>query len=669
LRAVGSRGTLGAIAALFPLAEVLGSSDAGRGFGSALTLALANVAPGLVLASLAKNARGDAAHRALLALALSPVCLTAASALLVFGLGLDFASAAQVAYWGSGAALLGAAALPPRASRAAPARAAEPALAALLPALVAAGLAALLLAPAGARFSYHGLLHGGIAAQILSGGIPPDDVSLAGEPLGYYWLYHWLLAVLSQLSGVSILVTAPLLDALALAVHVGAAYRLARRSLAPGAASLAALAVPCAASLGFGISFGAGWALRGWPEGLLFFPVSIHKLAWYAGDPRLLSIAAKFLNVSAFPLGLALWALLLDELAPDGERRPEPAVVFAALSGLVLFHAATALVAFPALAAAWIARGPLALRRPRRLLAEHGGMAALFLAALAVTAPYLATTVGASRAVGGLLALRPGELLYNARGVLTQATPLLPILAAGALRLPADRTLRFFWIAAALPLALGLGLSLQDHNQYKGVLVASLPAGACLCRLLGPGLRVRRPGSRALFAATCLLAGASYAATAVGYLESAFRLRRDVAGDGRYLGLPTDPALHQALRWLREHTPREAVVVAPPVHFNRSPVAAVSGRAAFVQTGTIGARAGPEHAPRLALVERLFAPHEPAAPLLGRLAAALDRPLYLLVARSQLPDAYPALVARFDALPDRLDPGFRSADVVVYAVR
>jgi hypothetical protein len=662
---VGSRGALGAIAALFPVAAALGAPGGSRGLAAALTLALASVAPGLALLSVARPA-GDASRAALLSVALSPVVLAAATALLVFGLGLELPRAAQLAWWGSGAALLAAALR--RRGAAPPGPPAEPLLPALGPALLAAGLGAWLLAPAGARFSYHGYLHGGIAAQILSGGIPPDDVSVAGEPLGYYWLYHWLLAVLGELSGLSILVTAPLLDLLAAAVHVGFAYRLVRRFLAPAAASLAALAAPCAASLFFGAAFAAGWAVRGWPEGFVFWPVSIHKLAWLGGDPRLLTVLAKFLNVSAFPLGLALWALLLDELAPDGGRRPSPALVLAALSGLVLFHAATALAVFPALALARLAQGPLA-PSPRRILVEHGALAATFVAALALTAPYLAATVGASRAAGTLLSLRPGELLYNARGILAQATPLLAILPAGLLRARRDPALRFLWVAAALPLALGLVLSLQDRNQYKCVLVASLPAGALLCGLLGPGLRERCRAARALFAATLCLAAASYAATALGYLESAFRWRRDVAGDGPYLALPADPAQEAALRWLRERTSPEAVAVTPPVHFNRSPVAAVSGRAGFVQTGRIGARAGPELAPRLALAQRLFDPREPAAPLLGRLAAALERPLYLLVARSQLPDEYPALVERFDALSDALEPVFRRPDAVVYAVR
>ncbi len=663
-------------AALLPLSVALGALTRSTLVPGFARLAFASVVPGwLILALAGRHGRGDLKATVLRALVLSPLVYAATTLLLRLGLGIEIAASAWLAAWIlcvalAAASLLGFTPAHAGAGSTLPEeRGAESTLLGLAPVVALAATTAVVLVSPGARLSYHGLLHGGIVAQITTGIVPPENPALAGEPIGFYWLYHWLLAAQGELAGLSILETSPLLDGISLVVYVGASQRLLRRFLSPPGAALGALAAGFAGNLLFPLVF-AVELLRLGPPPDFFWPFELLERGVVAGDPRLATLFGKFLNLGGFPLGLALFAVLLDELVPARARRPRALVVFLALAGTVLFHTTTALAAVPALGAAHLATCAGEGRaRLATLMRAVLPMAGVFVAALVATAPYLLSVTAASHGWSPFPPER-AVLAYNASGIAASATPLLAVVLLGVRRAWADPPARFLWIATALLLALGTLLSLPDHNQYKLPLLAALPGGALLCRWLRPDPESAATfPRRTLFAALVGLAVASHAITAAAYLLSGMPGRRDVAGDGGYLAFPTQPELDRALRWLRSNTPAAAVLVSKPVPFNDSPLGVGSGRGAFVLEGGHHTQGNPLYPRRYRLAQRLFSPDGYAGPIATELRAELDRPLYVLLPRSWHPGGFEALVEKLSGSPEAFVEVYRAEGAVIWTIR
>ena len=657
-------------AAALPLSFALGALSGSPTLAGVARLAFASTAPGWLLLALARRAlAADLEATSLRALALSPLVYALATLALRLGAGLDVERSAAGAAW----AICGLLALvslrglrvsrPSARGAAAPGRSAPDALLGLAPLAFFGALAAWVLATPGTRLSYHGLLHAGIVAQLVAGVVPPENPALAGEPIGFYWIYHWLLAVQGELCGLSILETAPTLNGVSLLVYVGASQRILRRFLAPRPALLASFAAGFAGNLGFPLLFAAQVLREGAPAPGTHLPFELLELGLPAGDPRLVTLLAKFLSMSGFPVGLACFAILLDELVPARGRRPQGAIVFLALCGAVLFHTTTALAAIPALGAAWLAAH--ATRDGRTSARAVLPMAGTFVAALVATSPYLASVTVASHAPSPF---PPGReaLAYNLRGLLLGATPLGIVVVLGARRAWGSPTARFLLVATASLLAMGVLLALPDGNQYKLPLLAALPGGTLLF------WSVRESASRfarAVFVAAVGLALASHALTVAAYLRSNMPLWRHVAGDGGFLAFPGQPPLDAALRWLREHTPPDAVVLARPIPFGESPISAGSGRNDFVLEGGHQTLGSPRYLPRYGLAQRLLAPEGFASPLAAPLRAELARPLYVLVVRSDAPGAFDAIVAKLDRAPESFEPVYRTEGAAIYRLR
>jgi hypothetical protein len=511
-------------------------------------------------------------------------------------------------------------------------------------------------------------------AQLANGVLPPENPALAGEPIGFYWIYHWLLATQAALAGGSLLEASPVLNLVALAVYVGSAWRVLRSFLAPAPAAAGALAAAFAGDLLFPVVHGLRHAFEVDPPVLWFWPFEVLQRGGFGGDPRPLPLFAKFLNMGGVGLGLALWAATLAELAPGVRRRPRLGVVFLLLASLVLFHATTAAAAYAALAAGLFSvaladpalEGGLAVRA--RWLLSH---AAVFAAALAVTAPFVASVTLGTHAVGGVpVALDPALLLYNARTTLLGGAPLVALAAVGVRSLVRgagrpDPAVLFFTVATGVLLALGVVLRLPDNNQYKLVLVAALPGGLLLARLLRASPLVVR---RFVLGGAALLVVAGVVLALRSYRGAIMSVRTSPVGDGLYLSLPGEPELDAALRWLRRHAPPDAVVVGRPVHFGSSPVSAVSGRNAFFLLGGHHTEHHPSAPRRLALAHALFETDAPPGRVLAAIRSELDRPLYVLLLRSEHGGRFDALRERFAAAPQSLQVAYDGGAAIVYTV-
>ncbi len=292
-------------------------------------------------------------------------------------------------------------------------------------------------------------------------------------------------------------------------------------------------------------------------------------------------------------------------------------------------------------------------------------LAGVFVAALVATGPYLLVTLYAPDAMSGPPASQPATLLYNAAGVMLSATPLVVVLALAAWRLRGDPAARYLTVAGGVTLALGLFLNVPDGNQYKLVQLASFPLGVLMFRLLGDA--PDRLG-RSVFAGVVGLAVLSHGLTAAAYARSEMSRSRLYAGDGAYLAMPGEPAVDDALRWLRDHTPADAVVVGVPLSRGLAPTAAVSGRGDFVLRALFHFH-GPDYRQRMRLATALFSPEGSAGPALGRIAELLERPLYVVLLRRWDPENFEALRAKFARAPEALTEVHRVDGGSVYAVR
>jgi hypothetical protein len=646
---------------------------------AAAAFAFTVLAPGLLLAQLlARDPDEDGQVFVWRALALSPIGWVVATLAPALVAGLRPGQAARGAASAVAVALAGLVLLRRGAPLARPERAAGRSLHALAPLAVVLvpllGVAAWAMEPAGVRFSYHGYLHAGLVAQLASGILPPENPALAGEPIGFYWIYHWLLATQAALAGSSVLEASPVLDLLALAVYVASAWRVARSFLPPACAAAAALAAAFAGDLLFPMVYGLRQAFGAEPPGLWFWPFESLQRGGFGGDPRPLLLFAKFLNMGGVGLGLALWAATLAELAPGARPRPRGGVVFLLLASLILFHATTALAAYAALAAALFAvaladpalEGGLAARA--RWLLRH---AAVFAAALVATAPFVASVTLGTHAVGGPpVALGSALLLYNARTTLFGGAPLVALAGLGAASLVRsagrrDPALLFLTVATGLLLVLGVALHLPDNNQYKLVLVAALPGGLLGARLLRGSRPTRR---RLVLGAAALLVAADVGIALRSYHGAIMSARTSPVGDGLYLALPGEPELDRALRWLRRHAPAQAVVVTRPIHFGGSPIAAVSGHGVFLLLGGHHTEHHPAAPRRFALVRALFETDAPPGRVVAAMHAEVERPLYVLLLRSEHGERFDALRERFARAPEALRIVHDGGGAIVYAV-
>jgi hypothetical protein len=130
--------------------------------------------------------------------------------------------------------------------------------------------------------------------------------------------------------------------------------------------------------------------------------------------------------------------------------------------------------------------------------------------------------------------------------------------------------------------------------------------------------------------------------------------------------LPVTPDEWQALAWIRQNTPRTAVVQAEPV---------VRGRETWSLIPTFAERrmaagnplpllARPIYVEKSQRIKQIYASTDARAAWQDAKALGID---YLYVDRTER-SAYPA-VGKFDTSPDYFSPVFRNAEAAVYALR
>jgi hypothetical protein len=66
--------------------------------------------------------------------------------------------------------------------------------------------------------SWHGVMHSAIIYQILNGNIPPNDPFIIDYPTNFYWLWHYLLAIICLVFKINPLVSGLFINSLSLAI-------------------------------------------------------------------------------------------------------------------------------------------------------------------------------------------------------------------------------------------------------------------------------------------------------------------------------------------------------------------------------------------------------------------------------------------------------------------
>jgi hypothetical protein len=328
----------------------------------------------------------------------------------------------------------------------------------------------LLASPALRVYGYHGFIQAGIVYQILGGNIPPASPLLAGQPGTYPWAGAAVLAAMSASTGVSPFWASAFVAISSLVVLLIATYRIGM--LATGDHD--------SAILGTALSLYAFTFTQSVPDsGFKRFVDGITAGAFV--EPRGAPILEKFNGCTAFPLGLALYAvtlLLLLRLATEGTwswRRA--AALTASLTGLAFVYP----LLFPPMALLCGAAAALA--------AKDGGLrrrlAALLTAvpsAVALLAfPYY-HHLGLGRADGIVGPVPLSGLTRQAGVVVVTFLPMLIVLGTQwrALRdglRPKTRTWTLLLVSVGGNLALFTFVQVPLWSQYKYLLLAIFAAG------------------------------------------------------------------------------------------------------------------------------------------------------------------------------------------------
>lgn len=543
---------------------------------------------------------------------------------------------------------------------------------ALVLGVVAAALLFIAMRSPGILASWHGFFHAAVTEQILHEGIPPTNPGLVGETLNFYWAFHVFVALIAAASRAHPLIVIAAINAMMLALSLWIAFDASRRLIPRVRHRLLAMA----ALLGV-VNTGAGAVLLAklvrhgaipadsFSDGTWIDWLSQRAIPGRLWDGRASSFIKEFYDISGMAAGLTLvFACVWLTAAPprNGKAGRSP------LLALTLFTLATWYppLALPALAYAALtlichldgkpfraapAGKRWTLASPRRFVAHA------FLVATAVFLVwfYFHTITDASGWIERgepFIAFR-----LTARSLVSAVAPfwaaLLFILIGAALAFRRARSARFArrlltWILILFVFA--AAADLQQNTQYKYIYALALPLGlltatgtAWLLERVPPLRRFPRLSTAVL---TILFMHSAFlfafgAATSRQQHDSSLRII------GRNLVDQTDPARMDALAWIRDHAPPDAVLLLPLIAHDRSPSnpgfrePAIAQRPAFLVHDTFHSLRFRAHAPRADILRGLFDGVQSDAATAALDARNFSRPLYVIIPAGSTPHPSP----------------------------
>ncbi len=501
--------------------------------------------------------------------------------------------------------------------------------------------------------------HAGATIEIAIRGVPPQDPNFAGVPLYYPWFYHFLLALLGAATGASPFHQMALVNVWAAVVVVLAAAQLTYRAFGRAAA----MWVGVIAVLGLD-PFGWAYLLvratmgetTGLPQAMQMLGTGIGALVElsYRFPPWHVSLLNRFWTGTALTPAIALGVATAWSVARALERPSRPAWMrtLALALATFAFHPAYAAIAVAFLGAGivWAALGE---RRRGVAISLLGALAIAF--ALAI--PYVRacsvpeTTTGVKL---GLYHRNLWSLLLSIGPWWLVAAPAWWVALNAGGETGGGTARRFCAASALLAVAGSAVIVLPDFNSDKLFYLAWVS----LVPLVAAGwvwwcdrLRLPTVARLALAAALIVPTAALYTyGTAIDPRSPSVLIRGPASDPGRPLETIDE---EEGYQYLRERLPDEVVVIEKPRPTVNEPVAVLAERRVFCGSLDIylsnhfdDGRATSR--PMVALMEEFRVRRGIQAALFdtgvldeqqGQYLAGFSAPLYLLLRRSELPDA------------------------------
>ena len=457
------------------------------------------------------------------------------------------------------------------------------------------------------QMSFHGFLHSAYTYQIVNGVVPPENPLLPGHPANDYWLFHVLIAGLVHSLRVAPPLVAIGVNLIALTASAflitGILRWLRLWPTSPLARGLTVLIVL------FGLNMVGLINAWGGDSGLTD-PDLAHMV--HIGGARSAGLFGKFLNFNGFPLGVAFFLLAVS----SGLRLTKgfdawPLVGFVSgLLGALAFHVTTGAFALATLPAALVI-SMLLIRHPWELPVPRAKVAVIVGSSLVASISLGHYVLVTASALNDSTEMDP----LNARNVwrlLLLTAPLIPFFVLGVIHAFRERRrdLLMLSLTTVGGVILACGLILPGGNQYKFDYLSALPMAVVA---LG-GWRALRSSKRAWLPKLATLAGVLAAALTLGnqvytglaYMNSSLARDDSIASEGPDVVGATAGTQAEAWRWLRENSPRDAVVVLPVIGKNDAAFLAISQRLPYVVRGAIYTSGYPDFEDRIVRVRDLY---------------------------------------------------------------
>jgi hypothetical protein len=394
-------------------------------------------------------------------------------------------------------------------------------------------------------------VHASIVSRVLNGSVPPDSPMMAGQPVNYYWLYHFHAAVLSEFTHLNIYQAFAIIDIHALLLFALAAYHVAGRLTNNLVGRIAALWI-----LVFGLN----------PFGWLIFLTdrSLSPDRWYSllvpfamvrgYSPSLGSLIHEFLDGTPFAISFAFNLMWLDAIIARANGERACALV---IGGLVL---ASALYLHP-LSALFLVTGSFAAvlvviiidrtsaKHERFMFAVDVG--AMLLAAAVATVPY-AWNILHGKTGAPLSISLDFEFIRNQAWSMVAVVGLMAALAAPAVwRAVGDRSraglFLIFFVTTIIIAALMTKIALDA--EYKLIYLLALGMGPLIAMAWETWRRIKL--TQLIFVIALAVCIPTNALTSYAFMTQPPREVRE-------------PSRIRLLQWIRERTPADAVVVEEP---------------------------------------------------------------------------------------------------------
>lgn len=500
--------------------------------------------------------------------------------------------------------------------------------------------------------SFHGLLHAAIANQFLGQtglSFPPENPFYAGEPLPYYWFFHFLAAQITRLTGLNIFYSFEALIVLSTAGLVVSGVFLGRRLFNKSASGLLISFLILTGTNPFGWLFLIRSLFR---KGSLILNDNTNHL-WGVTHPIYSIIRYNdvgglygpllnfFLNITSRPVALA--SLLLTLLSLEWQRKSRRIIPFVSTAlACALTTALSPVIGIPSVvaltlsfAALWFLNRFVRSTGPSESGSLLPALGALLAGVLLALPTYYHLVIGPSeRSMQFYLFSAAG--LRHLVTVGLSISVLIVLAALGLYRSRAEgrNFLSLLFGAALILLAADISLLLPAGNAsnlfHAAVVMLAVPAaGGLLMNRSHFDSRYRRwltLGVILLFLPTPILLLASY-------------IHRPVIAAGFSSPIiersPKDSEFAELYHWVKSATdPRSIFIIDPrdayAVCGNTAEFPAMTGRAIFTENREhYIAKAYPDARYRFALARNLTSGEAPESDDLSYLAR-FKRPIYVV---------------------------------------